>query len=264
VPLVLLTNDDGVSAPGIQALFEALSGIGDLAVVAPDRDQSAVSHMISLHHALRAHSLRPGWWSVEGSPTDCVYLASFELLGKKPDLVVSGINAGPNLSFDVHYSGTVSAAIEGTLLGIPSIAVSLADPKRGDLAHAARFMRRLAEWVLSHGLPSGTTLNVNVPGGQPERHQRTFLGRRGYAHSVHRREDPRRRPYYWIGGPPTDPEVVPGSDCTAVADGIISITPLMVDMTEWRGLAPSRALSLDGFSEEPSVSPPDGFLPVEG
>jgi 5'-nucleotidase len=262
--LILITNDDGISAPGIQALRQAVEGLGEVAVVAPDRDQSAVSHMISLYHALRAHPVRPGWWAVEGTPTDCVYLGSFELLGKKPDLVLSGINAGPNLSFDVHYSGTVSAAIEGTLLGIPSIAFSLADVKHGDFDHAARFARGLAESVFRDGLPPGVTLNVNVPAGKPTRHQPTFLGRRGYAHSVHRREDPRRRPYYWIGGPPTEPEVVPGSDCTAVAEGIISVTPLMVDMTEWRSLrAGSVRGALNGFTEEPHLPPPPGFLPVD-
>jgi 5'-nucleotidase len=264
MPLILLTNDDGIWAPGIAALREAMEGLGEVHVVAPDRDQSAVSHMISLHHALRADAPKPGWWSVQGTPTDCVYLGSFELLGRKPDLVLSGVNAGANLSFDVHYSGTVSAAIEGTLLGIPSIALSLTDPKKGDFALAARFGRKLAEAVLQNGLPPGTTLNVNVPAGQPNAHQRTFLGRRGYAHSVHRRQDPRGRSYYWIGGPPAEAVEVPGSDCTAVARGLISVTPLQVDMTDRSLVRASRyELSVPGFSEVPPIAAPPEFALLE-
>lgn len=258
-PLILVTNDDGIHAPGIQALAEALAAaeLGEVVVVAPDRDNSAVSHMITLHQPLRATEHRPGWWAIQGTPTDCVYLGAVELLPRWPALVVSGVNAGANLSLDVHYSGTVSAAIEGTILGIPSIAMSLIHPRRGSYEISARFAASLAASVLARGgLPLGLTLNVNVPEGEPDGYQLTFLGRRPYAHSVHKRVDPRGRTYYWIGGDPASAEDLPGSDCNAVAQGLISVTPLMVDMSDHRMLDDDVDLELDGWKEAPSPRPP--------
>lgn len=258
-PLILVTNDDGIHATGLITLAQAIrdADIGEVVVIAPDRDNSAVSHSITLHHPLRASEHRPGWWAITGTPTDCVYLGAIELLPRWPSLVVSGINSGPNLSLDVHYSGTVSAAIEGTILGIPSIALSLAHPARGEYEPCARFGAALAKTVLDRGgLAAGLTLNVNFPEGDPRSYQLTFLGRRPYAHSVHKREDPRGRTYYWIGGNPADAEDLPGSDCNAVGHGIISVTPLMVDMSDLRMLGGANGLSIAGFSRENSLMPP--------
>jgi 5'-nucleotidase len=257
-PLILVTNDDGVHEPGIKALAEALAPLGEVVVIGPDRNCSGVSHKISLLHPLRGIQLRDGWWQVDGSPADCVYLGVHQLLPRRPALVVSGINAGPNLSFDVHYSGTVGAAFEGTLLGVPSIAVSLTDPRGGSYALAAEFTAKVARWVLQGGLPTNTTLNINVPGGSPKRYQLTFLGHRLFRHSVDRRDDPRGAPYYWIGGVPSDPEDIPGSDCNAVAAGVISVTPLTVDMTHVRALTRHLAdLQLPGAERVGTTQPPE-------
>lgn len=229
-PLILVTNDDGVQARGLRVLTEALEGLGEVVVVAPDRNQSAVAHKITLHEPLRVETLAENRHAVDGTPVDCVYLALHDLLPRPPALVLSGINAGPNLGFDVHYSGTVGGAVEGTLQGIPSIAVSLLE-RHGDYTQAARFSRALAEGVLARGLPWGVTLNVNVPPGEPRRARLCALGRRRYSHSVHRREDPRGGVYYWIGGAPTDEHEAPDSDCEAVRQGLIAVTPLHLDLT---------------------------------
>lgn len=262
-PLILVTNDDGVRARGIEALAHAAveAGLGEVYVVAPDRDNSGIAHALTLHDPLRVFDVRQGWYAVNGTPTDCVYVGAVEVLPRWPSLILSGVNAGANLSFDVHYSGTVSAAIEGTILGIPSIAVSLVHPRRGDFDLAARFAAELGRWVLRQGgLPPGLTLNVNVPEGQPVDWQMTFMGRRPYAHSVHVRQDPRKKPYYWIGGDPAEHEDLPGSDCNAVQAGLISVTPLQVDLTDPRLRDPAAAgMAIGGFGVAPSVAPPDGF-----
>jgi 5'-nucleotidase len=225
--LILLTNDDGVQAKGLHALATAMSCIGEIAVVAPLKNRSGVSHAISLLDPLRVFEMKPNWWVVaEGTPTDCVYLGIHELLPRRPALVVSGINGGPNLSLDVHYSGTVGGAMEGTLLGIASCAISLAEPQTGSFPLAAQFAARLAHKILNVGLPEGTLLNVNVPGGTPTQYQVTFLGNRRYAHAVHKRYDPRGTPYYWIGGEPEIIASLPGSDCDVIQRGKISVTPL--------------------------------------
>ena len=257
-PLILVTNDDGIHSPGIAALASALEALGEVVVVAPDRNRSGVSHSISLMRPLRGHELKPRWWQIDGTPADCVYLAHHQLLSRSPSLVVSGINAGPNLSFDVHYSGTVGAAFEGTLLGVPSIALSLTNVHTGSFEHGARFARSLAARVLEHGLPGNTTLNVNIPGGRPTRYQLTFLGHRLFRHSVEKRDDPRGSPYYWIGGEPDEPRDIPGSDCNAVAAGIISITPLGVDFTQMGLLGgPFRQLELEGLERVEAIAPPE-------
>ena len=262
-PLVLVTNDDGVLAPGIRALAEAAEALADVAVVGPDRNRSGVSHMISLLRPLRAQVVRPRWRAVDGSPADCVYLAVHQLLPRRPDLVLSGVNAGPNLSFDVHYSGTVGAAMEGTLLGVRSIAVSLTDTRKGSFDWAADFAVRVGRKVLDDGLPPHTALNVNVPGGRPDAWQLTFLGHRLFKHSVQRRDDPRGAPYYWIGGTPDAPHDLPGSDCNAVAEGTISMTPLRTDLTAHR-VETFDAWAFDGSRRAPNLAPPGhlGAVPV--
>lgn len=235
--LILVTNDDGLYARGLQALASAAEVLGEVAVVAPDRNQSGVSHQISLHQPLRSHEVTHQRWVVQGSPADSVYLAIHELLPRRPDLVLSGINSGANLSFDVHYSGTVGGAMEGTLMGVPSIAISLTDSSQEDYSAAGRFAVRLAAHVLEHGLPQDTMLNVNVPPGPADRYQMTFLGHRLFRHQVERRDDPRGAPYYWIGGRPQRARDLPGSDCNAVAGGWVSVTPLNVDITHRAALA---------------------------
>src|SRR4051794_8153060 len=235
---ILVSNDDGVEAPGLRALAEALLEVGEVVVCAPDREQSATSRSISLHRPLRVEKLSP-WgpdggidrWSVDGTPTDAVYIGLNHVLkGRPPDLVAAGINRGPNLANDVHYSGTVAAAMEGCVGGFPAFAISLIRGR--DYAHAARFAATLARRIGENRLPPGTLLNVNVPGGVPKGAQITRIGRRSYAAAVVEKLDPRGRAYYWIGGDEQAHENVPGSDCDAVFDrGFISVTPLHLDLT---------------------------------
>jgi len=234
---LLVSNDDGVEAAGLRALAEALLPLGEVTVVAPDREQSASSHSISLHRPLRIKELSP-WGSarrfaVDGTPTDAVYVGVNHLLrDRRPDVVASGINRGANLALDVLYSGTVAAAMEGTVMGLPSFAISLAGHGEPDFAPAAAFARKLAAEVARRGLPPGTLLNVNVPPGEPRGAAITRLGKRSYSAAVVQKLDPRGRAYYWIGGDEQAHENVPGSDCDAVFDrGHISVTPLHLDLT---------------------------------
>ena len=235
---ILVSNDDGAEAQGLRALAEALLELGQVVVCAPDREQSATSRSISLHRPLRIEQLPP-WgpdgdierWSVDGTPTDAVYIGLNHVMkAGTPDLVASGINRGPNLANDVHYSGTVAAAMEGCVGGVPSFAISLIRTR--DYGHAAKFATALAREIGRHGLPSGTLLNVNVPPGAPQGAQITSVGRRSYAAAVVEKLDPRGRAYYWIGGDEQAHENVPGSDCNAVFDRrLISVTPLHLDLT---------------------------------
>lgn len=235
---ILVTNDDGVFAPGIKVLARALAALGQVFVVAPDREQSASSHALTLQHPLRVNPLEDNVWSVTGTPTDSVLVAIHALLSDRlPGLVVSGINAGPNMGDDVTYSGTVSAAFEGTLLGVPSIAVSLAsseDPFHYEAAGA--WAARIARTVIERGLPARTLLNVNVPPGPAEEIRGvrlTRLGHRVYRETIRAQVDPRGKPYYWVGG---YAEWAPqeSTDIQAIRDGYVSITPLNLDMTDGR------------------------------
>ncbi len=246
---VLLSNDDGIHSAGLAALAAALGEVAEVYVVAPDREQSAASHAISLHRPLRIVEAGPRRWAVDGTPTDCVYVALHHLLRhNRPDVCVSGINYGPNLGDDVTYSGTVAAAMEATLLGIPSIAVSLVAREKYDFGPAATFARGLAVEVARRGLPKGTLLNVNVPEGTPSGFAITRLGKRNYGSSVIENVDPRGRRYYWIGGAETKHEVIAGSDCCAVFDAkLVSITPLQMDMTEYGMLEKLSSWSVEGF-----------------
>ncbi len=239
---LLLSNDDGVDAEGLRALAEALLPLGEVTVCAPDREQSATSHSISLHRPLRIEAMPP-WgpkgeiqrFSVDGTPTDSVYVGVNHILkDARPDLVVSGINKGANLANDVLYSGTVAAAMEGVALGLPAFAVSLVgrSPQR-DYTYAAAFALALAPLVLQRGLPKGALLNVNVPQGEPQGVRITKLGTRSYATNVVQKVDPRGRAYYWIGGDERAHEDIAGSDCNAVFDDrCISVTPLRLDLTQ--------------------------------
>jgi 5'-nucleotidase len=247
---ILVSNDDGVEAPGLRALAEGLAPLGEVVVCAPDREQSATSRSISLHRPLRIEKLPP-WgeierWAVDGTPTDAVYIGLNHVLkNRRPDLVASGINRGPNLANDVHYSGTVAAAMEGCFGGIPSFAISLIRSR--DYAHSARFAADLAGQIGKHGLPPGTLLNVNVP-REPQGVQITRIGKRSYLASVVEKLDPRGRAYYWIGGDEQAHENVPGSDCNAVFDRrLISVTPLHLDLTHHALVEELRSWELAGL-----------------
>ncbi len=244
VPMILVSNDDGIHCEGLRALSDGLASLDEVVVVAPDRERSAVSHSLTLHRPLRVEELRAGWYAVNGTPTDCVLLGVNALLPERPRLIVSGINRGANLGDDLHYSGTVSAAMEGTLLGIPSIAFSLAARKDFRYGPAARFAERLAAYVLACGLPEGTLLNVNVPpteeGELPRGFRLARHGRRRYSDTIAEKIDPRGRTYYWIGGDEVDGPADEGTDFAAIAAGLISVTPIHLDLTNhacWKHLS---------------------------
>ncbi len=232
--LLLVTNDDGVHASGLAVLARALDELGDVYVVAPEREQSACGHSLTLHRPLRADKLSERRFSVNGTPSDCVNLGVLGFLPARPVLVVSGVNHGSNLGDDVTYSGTVSAAMEGTLLGVPSIAVSLVNG--GDFEGAAALARLIAVRVLVTGLPRKTLLNVNVPAGEPHGVRLTRLGHRVYSEKIVEQADPRGRPHYWIGGGAPEWEELAGTDMGAIHEGYVSVTPLHLDLTNHRAL----------------------------
>lgn len=246
-PLILLANDDGFDAPYLAATAEALDPLGELWVVAPERQRSAVSHSITLHKPLRVREETERRFSVSGSPVDCVYIAMVKLLPRKPAVVVSGVNRGFNLGSDVFYSGTVAAAIEGSLRGVPAVALSLAPPREADIGAAVRFGAALVASVLQHPMPARTILNVNLPAQVGAGYQWTRLGERVYNDVVDDRDDPRGRRYYWIGGGVARVDNPPGTDCNAVENGLISVTPLHLDMTHHAVLADVRPWSVAGF-----------------
>ncbi len=235
MPVLLVTNDDGVHAAGLRALASALQDLGEVHVLAPEREQSACGHALTLHRPLRVERLGERWYAVNGTPSDCVNLAVLGFLAEPPVLIVSGINHGANLGDDVTYSGTVSAAMEGTLLGVPSVAVSLVEGT--DFEAAARVARLVALRVLTEGLPPKTLLNVNVPAGRPRGVRMTRLGHRVYSQKIVEQRDPRGRLHYWIGGGEPRWETLEGSDMAAVHAGEVSITPLHLDLTNHRALA---------------------------
>lgn len=233
-PVVLVTNDDGIHTPGLALLVAALEVVGEVWVYAPDRQQSAVGHGVSLHRPLRVTQFKERWFMVDGTPTDCVMLAVRALLKQRPNLVVSGINPGANLGDDVTYSGTVAGAFEGMLLGIPSFAISDVWYTPLHLATAARFAQKLARHILETGLPPDTVLNVNVP-DLPYEELRgvaiTRMGRRHYQDEIVERRDPRNRVYYWIGGNEPSHVAEEATDFSAIERKMISITPLHRDLT---------------------------------
>lgn len=239
---ILLTNDDGIYAAGIHALLPVLAELGEVSIVAPDRERSATGHGITVHQPLRVEQYcipdsTVCAWMVDGTPADCVKIAIQALLPVKPDLVVSGINLGSNLGTDVLYSGTVSAAVEGVILGVPSVAVSLTEFKNADFSCAAQTAKGLIIKMLKNGLPPNTLLNINVPPGQAKDLKGvavTKLGNRQYENTFERREDPRGRVYYWLGGEIADVANDPDSDIKAVEDGYISVSPVHFDLTNYR------------------------------
>lgn len=231
-PRILITNDDGFAARGIVELAEALDDLGECWLVAPEGEQSAVSHALTLERPLRVYQHGDRRFSVNGTPTDCVTLAMSCLLkDRAPDLVVSGINRGANMGVDVHYSGTVSAAFEGVILGSPAIAVSQVVGNGVTLDAARKVAREISLWVLQHGLPPETLLNINVPPGAPRGLRLTRLGVRRYTEGVLQQKDPRGKTIYWIGGGEPVWERIPGTDFNEVGQGWISVSPLHLDMT---------------------------------
>jgi 5'-nucleotidase len=246
--LILLSNDDGIHSEGLTALADALADLGELYVVGPDRERSAASHSLTLHRPLRVTELGSRRYAVDGTPTDCVNLAINGILPRRPRLVMAGINKGANLGEDITYSGTVSAAMEGTLLGAPSVAVSQVGRDHLEFAAAAAFARALAAYVLGHGLPRDTLLNVNVPDRPAEcvrRFALTRQGRRRYGNAIVEKSDPRGRKYYWIGSDEFEFEEAEGTDFAAVAAGIVSITPIHLDLTNHGSFGELAALTLE-------------------
>jgi 5'-nucleotidase len=231
---ILVTNDDGVHSPGIQALADALAPLGEVMVVAPLAEASAIGHALTLRRPLRIEEFGERRYAVDGTPTDCVNIALKILLGGQlPDLVASGINKGYNLGDDVTYSGTVAGALEGALLGLPAIAVSLGfGGKRGaDFRHAARVAGDVAQALLARPLPPRTFLNVNVPPGEPVGYRTTVQGLRNHETTITARVDPRGQAYYWIDELQCEWIEQPDSDYIAVRDGYVSITPVHPDLT---------------------------------
>jgi 5'-nucleotidase len=234
MPALLVTNDDGVHAAGLAALAAALDELGDVYVVAPEREQSACGHALTLHRPLSVRRLGERRFSVNGTPSDCVNLGVLGFLPERPVLIASGINHGSNLGDDVTYSGTVSAAMEGALLSVPSIAISLMDG--GDFEAAGRIARLLAMRVLVEGLPPKTLLNVNVPATPSRGIAVTRLGHRVYSEKIVEQVDPRGRTHYWIGAGPPQWEALEGTDMGAVHAGYVAVTPLHMDLTNHRAL----------------------------
>jgi len=240
-PLILVTNDDGIMAPGLVALAGALNGLGRVVVIAPERDNSAASHSLTMRRPLLVREEGPGRYAIDGTPADCVIVGVGKILTTRPALLVSGINPGPNLGDDISYSGTVSAAIEATMLGIPALAVSLAVGEDGvGYGPAATIAARLAKMILQQGLPPDTLLNVNVP-ARPTQEIKgvrfTRQGRRKYDGAIQETDDPWSRKHYWIGGGTPVLDEGADTDVQAVMAGWVSVTPLHLDRTNHDALA---------------------------
>jgi len=235
MPLILVTNDDGVTSDGIHALADAMKPLGEVLVVAPLQEASAIGHALTLRRPLRIETIRDGVYGVDGTPTDCVNLACAILLQNKlPDLVVSGINKGWNLGDDITYSGTVSGALEGALLGTPGIAVSVKRTPTYDFGPSADAAHKVAEIVLKHGLPPRSFININVPAGQPKGIRITTQATRNHVTKIDARTDPRGNAYYWIEEALDEYHPDSGrSDHEAVKAGYVSVTPLQPDMTAY-------------------------------
>jgi 5'-nucleotidase len=235
----LLTNDDGIHAPGLQILADIAGQFGEVVVVAPDTERSGVSHAITLFRPLRLRQAKPGWQVCDGTPTDCIYLA-LNQLHLDPDIILSGINPGPNLGHDVLYSGTVAGALEGAHWGVPSIALSHCASGEDHLAQLAEPIAALLPRLIDAAREHRGVLNVNLPDitrGPWRGVLATRMGHRYYSNEVVQRDDPRGRSYFWIGGAHVHMPDIDGSDCNAVRDGYVSVTPLGDDLTHHRAVA---------------------------
>jgi 5'-nucleotidase len=233
-PCILVTNDDGVHGPGLRPLIAAMQRVGRVIAVVPDQERSADSHCLTLHKPIRVYDISEGLTTVNGSPADCARFGVLWMMRGRVDLVVSGINRGYNLGEDIIYSGTVAAAREARILGVPAIAFSQ-DPDAASFAAAAESAYSLARETLRRGLPKGVILNVNFPkprGGKFPAVKAARLGRRIYSNRISRRLDPRGKIYYWLGGSNAKWVKRPGTDVSAVASGFVSVTPLQLDQTD--------------------------------
>ncbi|MEM8845001.1 MAG: 5'/3'-nucleotidase SurE [Pseudomonadota bacterium] len=233
---LLLSNDDGVQAQGLEYLAKALSTIADITVVAPHLDRSAASNSLTLQAPLRATEIKPNWYKVDGTPTDCVHLGITGLLDKEPDMVVSGMNSGPNLGDDVIYSGTVAAAMEGRYLGSPAVAISMNSFQPQYYQTGAIITRNLIEKIINKQLPKDIILNVNIPDVPLEKIkgiETTRLGNRHKAEPAILDKDPRGKPIYWVGAAGPEQDAGPGTDFYAVGNDYVSVTPLHLDLTQY-------------------------------
>jgi 5'-nucleotidase len=249
-PTILVTNDDGVHSPGIIALFKAMKEIGTAYIVAPDRERSAVGHALTLHRPLKVEELRENVYSVNGTPTDCVALAVHKILPQRPDIIASGINSGANLGDDITYSGTVSAAIEGTILNIPSFAISLAGNKPYHYETAAIFATRIAKYIKENSLPYDTLLNVNVPNVSKKEMIKgikvTVQGKRVYDNAIQEIYSPWGDKHYWIGGGQPYWQQGEDMDIQAVLSNYVSVTPLHLNLTNYEALKYLKRAFEDG------------------
>jgi 5'-nucleotidase len=238
-PLILLANDDGFFAEGIQTLSRRLRGLADVFIVAPDREKSATSLSVTLRRPLRVEKIRKNVYAVDGTPADCIYLALKMLLPRDPDLLISGLNRGPNLGQqDISYSGTVAAALQGSFLRIPAVAASVLPDERSryDYDFSARFVRELAAKLLGSRLPAGLILNINIPPPPVKGVRITSLGEKRYDPEIVEKKDPRENTYYWIGSGTPIPSGNEKSDIRAIQRGYISVTPLHTDLTDYQAL----------------------------
>ena len=236
---LLLSNDDGYQAPGLISLAESLAKIADITVVAPHLDRSAASNSLTLQTPLRATEVKPAWYKVDGTPTDCVHLGITGLLNNEPDMVVAGINSGPNLGDDVIYSGTVAAAMEGRYLGSPAVAVSINSFQPQYYETAAVVVRNLVAKIIDKPLPKDIILNINVPDVPIEQIrgiQTTRLGNRHKAEPAIVDQDPRGKPIFWVGAAGPEQDAGPGTDFHAISENYVSVTPLHVDLTQYSAM----------------------------
>jgi len=246
---ILVTNDDGYRSEGLMALADALRPVGDVTIVAPMTEASAIGHALTLRHPLRIEHISEKLFAVDGTPTDCVNIAVTHVLRTLPDLVVSGINKGWNLGDDVTYSGTVSGAFEAALLGVQAISVSLQFSRSFDFAYAARASAAIAESLFDSPLPARTFLNINVPKGEPKGYRVTVQAKRNHVTSVAERYDPKGRPYYWIEEGQDEWQPHDRSDYQAVRDGYVSVTPLHPDLTAHQALSAVEKLSFEAAAK---------------
>ena len=235
---ILITNDDGIHSPGLAALKKALLPLGRVITIAPDRDNSAISHALTMNRPLYLQKLEEDRYALNGTPTDCVALGLNKIVDRQPDLLVSGINAGPNVGDDISYSGTVSAAVEGTMYSVPSLAVSLAGKQPMEYERTETIVQDLAATIMNYGLPANTLMNVNIPG-----HDRingvkvTRQGRRIWKQAVHEIIDPFGRMHYWIGGGTPLLDVGEDTDVYALEHDYVSVTPIHLDLTNHEGIS---------------------------
>ena len=236
---ILLSNDDGIHAAGLNLLADTLGALGKITVVAPNRNRSASSNSLTLERTIRAQPMQENWYSVDGTPTDCVHLAITGLIKDEPNIVVSGINAGANLGDDVIYSGTVAAAIEGRFLGLPAVAISVTSFQPKFLEDAAQVSLELIGKLVSTQLPSDVIININIPDLPRDKIkgvQATRLGNRHKAEPVIESQDPRGKPIYWVGAAGPEQDAGPGTDFHAVNNGYVSVSPMHLDLTHYNAM----------------------------